>query len=120
MLPKKKKPEFHTAPGCVYGETAQGVPCEDISTTQSWGPQTVKVVLSSLASGDVSVEGHYMLGIGGTGSAPRRWPAIYVRILCAGHDVWLERCVIEFRGGSGQSLVLLAASVDLKLRQTTG
>lgn len=43
-----------------------------------------------------------------------------VRILCAGHDVWLERCVIEGRGGSGQPLVLLAAGVDLKLRQTAG
>lgn len=43
-----------------------------------------------------------------------------VRILCAGHDVWLEGCVIEDRGGTRQPLVLLAAGVDLKLRQTAG
>lgn len=66
--------------------------------------------------GEVSVEGPYIFRAGGTGSAPSRWPATYVRILCAGHDVWLERCVIEGRGGSGQPLVLLAAGVDLKLR----
>lgn len=55
---------------------------------------------------------------GSVGPAPAR-PS-HVRVLGAGHNVRLELGVVEGRGGADQPPVLLAAGVDLELRQAAG
>nr|XP_054108824.1 uncharacterized protein LOC128931544 [Callithrix jacchus] len=42
------------------------------------------------------------------------------RVLGAGHDVRFKLCIVESLGGADQPLVLLAAGVDLELRQAAG
>lgn len=44
----------------------------------------------------------------------------HLRVLGAGHDVRLELDIVEGRGGARQALVLLAAGVELQLRQAAG
>lgn len=56
------------------------------------------------------------------GARPPPAPApahAHVRVLGAGHDVRLELCVVKGRRGADQPPVLLAAGVDLELRQAT-
>lgn len=59
------------------------------------------------------------LGLPGSAGPASARPS-HVRVLGAGHNVWLELGVVEGRGGADKPPVLLAAGVDLELRQAAG